>query len=100
MSGYDFPPSKHILEFGPLEADSHFYARGTAQFDVAEVNCDFEVAYTQDCRVVVVAYLEDENYLLVFGNKVKESGQPLFRQDEVRCIGLSGRDVISYQIIS
>ncbi len=46
MSGYEYPPSYHILNHSPFEKESHFFARGEADFRDIQVNCEFEIVYT------------------------------------------------------
>ena len=56
---YDYPPSKHVLRYGLIEEGSHFYCKGVAFFEnsrLRKMKCMFEVAYSQECEVIVVCY--------------------------------------------
>lgn len=61
-SGYDYPPSNKFLRFGALQ--EHFYVEeGTAtlapnEYKVDTVPCTFEVGYSHDYQVRVIAYFD------------------------------------------
>jgi hypothetical protein len=66
---YEYPPSKEILRYGPLQEGTHYYCEGVAftrllqekiidpvQTKVKRIPCVFEVAYNHKCQIVVVCY--------------------------------------------
>lgn len=64
---YDYPPSRYILQFGPLQENSHYYCEGIAFFNIrgfTKLKCEFEVAYTQECKVIAACYFPDYRSLM------------------------------------
>lgn len=71
---YEYPPSKHIRAFAPLDDTSHVHASGRVEFDDIEVPCTFEAVYTHNCEVVVAIYLDSSAYREVFFKKTQQEG--------------------------
>lgn len=62
MGSYEYPPSSHLLNHGPIEPKSHFFVQGVAHFDDSDVDCEFEVAYTQNCHIMIILYIKFEQF--------------------------------------
>jgi len=93
MANYEYPPSQHILKYGPINPSSHFFAKGSAIFESGQtVDCEFEVAYTHEGRIIVALYLDTRDIFDTFGTKQSEgytvfADRPLPNQ---RIISLKG----------
>ena len=62
---YTYPPSKHVLQYGDIEENSHFFCEGVAFIDdyrIGKTKCFFEVAYLQSAQIIVVCYFSSSNY--------------------------------------
>ncbi len=95
MFGYDYPPSAQILTFGPLVKESHYVAKGTATYDVGEIDCTFEVAVTQYSQVVAICYLDHNDLYRVTSQEV-DSGNDAFRMSidrRANLVSLDGNDL-------
>lgn len=69
INKYEYPPSHQMLNHSPLERNSHFFAKGKADFGDLKVDCEFEVAYSHNCEIIVILYLELKNYLSLYWEK-------------------------------
>lgn len=58
-TSYDYPPSKLIKQYGQVLDDSHYFAKGHIGEGDEAVQCEFEVAYTQDCKLIIICYTQD-----------------------------------------
>src|SRR5258708_7568723 len=95
MYGYDYPPSKHILAFGPLQEESHFYGTGFAEFEIGSLECEFEIAYTHDCRIVIICYFLPELERKALGDPVmigNAAFDPQINLFDIKCSRLSGTE--------
>ncbi|MBE2196867.1 MAG: hypothetical protein IAE83_22040 [Anaerolinea sp.] len=93
MNGYDYPPSQPILAYGPLHEGSHFFAEGEIKFATGTFKCEFEVAYTHECRIIVVCYLPQPSLVKALYHEPSANGIEILRKRQyVDCQSIVGQD--------
>jgi hypothetical protein len=95
MQRYDYPPSGYIKKFEPFEPNSHFYVRGNCHFEGKKYRCEFEVAYTLNGNIYIVAYFKHRVLLELFGIPVSETSNSIsffVSKKQSICVDFSGKD--------